>query len=85
MVQGQLLVGCLMEQKHPFHPEIIAKEAKDLGVQPHDLCCMCLKKIETMCFRFTGVCSELCRKDRDNDHSKNHAIIEAPIGGERRV
>lgn len=53
------------------------------GVQMKDICHMCGQVIMMMAFKGTTVCSELCRKDRDDDHSVNHAIIEAPQGGEQ--
>lgn len=39
-----------------------------------EACTECGKNVEVMCFRGTGICSENCRKDRDNDHSPFIAI-----------
>lgn len=33
-----------------------------------EVCSECGKKIKVQIFKNSGVCSELCRKDRDNDH-----------------
>ena len=72
-------------QIFPLTPIQLAHCAVTQGCKVSELCVMCGIKIETMSFKGTGVCSELCRKDRENDHSKSHAIIEAPAGGERAV
>lgn len=42
-------------------------------------CSVCHTKIETMCFRGTGVCSEKCRKKRDGDVPHGAALVSAPI------
>lgn len=34
-----------------------------------NVCCICGKDIKIQIFKGTGVCSENCRKDRDNDHA----------------
>lgn len=34
----------------------------------HNPCSQCGNDITVMCFLSTGVCSENCRKTRDNDH-----------------
>lgn len=41
-----------------------------------ETCEVCGKQIKMMSQLGTGVCSEFCRKDRDNDHG--------PAGGRRR-
>ena len=46
----------------------IAWTAKHFGLKKRDICILCLKPIKTIAFKGTGVCSENCRKDRDNDH-----------------
>lgn len=46
----------------------ISKRANALGVLPNNICCMCLNLIQVQIFKNEGVCSEKCRKDRDNDH-----------------
>ena len=51
------------------------------GALLKDCCIMCGLKVEVMAFKGTGVCSELCRKDRDRDHGGRKATIEAPQGG----
>jgi len=66
-------------------PKAVVEDiAQDYSVPVKNVCTNCGGIIQVMCFRGTGVCSEICRKDRDGDHSKSHAIIEAPVGGERR-
>lgn len=52
----------------PFSPEVVAEAAKLHNVTENNICCICLKPIKVMVFKNTGVCSELHRKDRDNDH-----------------
>ena len=37
-------------------------------------CQICAKPILVQIFKGSGVCSELCRKDRDNDHDVARAI-----------
>lgn len=59
--------------------------AKHLSLPVRSICTNCGSEIRVMSFRGTGVCCELCRKDRDGDHGRNHAIIEAPMGGERKA
>ena len=77
-------MGSVKKRSAPGYSEArVARIAALRGLQPHDICCICLDTIEVMAFRKSGVCCEQHRKDRDNDHSVNHAIIEAPQGGER--
>lgn len=40
----------------------------------NNVCCICGKDIKVQIFKNSGVCSELCRKDRDNDHDVARAI-----------
>jgi hypothetical protein len=70
-------------KKPPLSQITRAHFALNQNCSVKEICIMCGARIKTMCFKNTGVCCELCRKDRDGDHSKNHAIIEAPLGGER--
>jgi len=55
-------------RKPIYKPSAIAKRAKSLGLASNQICCMCLKVITVQIFKNAGVCSENCRKDRDNDH-----------------
>jgi hypothetical protein len=48
-----------------------------------ELCEVCGEAVQTMCFRGTGVCRELCRKKRDGEEPTRKALTDAPIGGER--
>ena len=52
----------------PWLPSSIDRVAEALGVERRDICCICLRPIKTQIMKGSGVCSELCRKDRDNDH-----------------
>lgn len=40
----------------------------------HDLCVMCGRKPEVQIYKGSGVCCELCRKDRDRDHGSSRAL-----------
>lgn len=44
-----------------------------------EICTECGSEVKTMAFRKTGVCSESCRKDRDNDHEQARAFTDAGI------
>ena len=55
--------------------ERIILVASKLKVSTNNICCMCLTEIKVMAFKNTGVCSEDCRKDRDNDHEPATGII----------
>ena len=50
------------EGKAPANPAI---KFPDL---PNTHCCICGIEIEVQIYKNTGVCCELHRKDRDNDH-----------------
>ncbi len=39
-----------------------------------DYCVMCGSKIKVQIFKGTGICSENCRKDRDDDHAPARAL-----------
>lgn len=43
----------------------------------NEFCSECNKKIDVMCFRGTGVCSELCRKARDGERDQIRAQVHA--------
>ena len=38
-----------------------------LSYLAHRHCRVCGKKIKVMCFKGTGICSEICRKRRDRE------------------
>jgi len=48
--------------------------AKQYRVDQANICVVCLKPIETMCFKLTGVCGEKHRKVRDNEPDRPQAI-----------
>ena len=52
----------------PWDAATIHYYATTLGVDKNNICCICLKVVEVQILKGSGVCSELCRKDRDNDH-----------------
>ncbi len=43
------------------------------------ICSNCGKKIRTLIFQGTGVCSDDCRKDRDGDHEPAQGIVKAAV------
>lgn len=55
-------------KKQPYPLDIRQVQAAKHGVTLNNICCMCLKKIKVQIMKNTSVCSERCRKDRDNDH-----------------
>ena len=57
-----------MGKKKPLPQIELAHKALDLHCNMKDLCTMCGKKITTQIYKGSGVCSENCRKDRDDDH-----------------
>lgn len=69
---GRICQGVLgYERSHPLHnsPCHMTREAKihqKLEVSK-TACRVCGKEPQVMTFRGTGVCSELCRKERDGD------------------
>lgn len=56
------------DRKFPWPKHVIETTAKQFNVDHLNICCMCLKPIKVQIMKNSGVCSELCRKDRDNDH-----------------
>lgn len=44
---------------------------------PTDTCSECGNKIQTMCFKGTGVCCENCRKVRDGEVAVVRATVHA--------
>jgi hypothetical protein len=56
----------------------IADLAKHHGCAKSDICIICGKKIVLQIFRNSGVCCELHRKDRDNDHEPFRGGALAP-------
>lgn len=46
----------------------LKKLAKENKTTVSNICCICGKVIEVQIFKNSGVCSEMHRKDRDNDH-----------------
>lgn len=49
------------------NPGLADKIASLKGRKPGTVCVMCMSNIETMCFRGTGVCGEICRKVKDGE------------------
>lgn len=56
----------------------IKQLAEFYGTLVNNVCVMCGAEIEMMAFKNTGVCSENCRKDRDNDHQPFRGGALAP-------
>lgn len=42
-------------------------------------CIICGQQIRTMAFMGTGVCSEMCRKERDNDHAPATGMVTQTV------
>lgn len=61
--------GAPVRVKGGWNERRIQQSAKIHGRLVNDVCCICLRKITTQIYRNSGVCSEQCRKDRDNDHA----------------
>jgi len=61
----------------PYSKQVIADEALRAEVSENNICCMCLNVIEIQIYKGTGVCSEQCRKDRDNDHEPSRGIVSS--------
>ena len=57
----------------------MSKSRDDYVVPGVETCSVCGGEVKTMTFRKTGVCSENCRKIRDNDHEPARALTHAPV------
>jgi len=63
------------EKRPPLGQIELAHKALQQSCQIKDLCIMCGRKIKTLIFQGTGVCSDDCRKDRDGDHEPAQGIV----------
>ena len=61
--------------KQPLDRMALAHKALQQNCNISDLCIMCGKKIKTLIFQGTHICSDDCRKDRDGDHEPARGIV----------
>ena len=52
----------------PWPEDVVEVRATEGDLRPNEVCCICLRKIKVQIWKNSGICSEQCRKDRDNDH-----------------
>jgi hypothetical protein len=57
--------------------ELIRLAAEDKGVDENMICTVCLATIQVMSFKGTAVCSELCRKRRDNEYTPMDQVVQS--------
>lgn len=60
-------IMALGEESLKRHHPALYEEIKDEIHKKSDVCSQCGAEIQVMIFKGTGVCCELCRKQRDGD------------------
>lgn len=65
-INGQKILGGVVDEVvlFPDDPTAVVK----FSSAPNTHCCVCGTEIKVQIYKNTGVCCELHRKDRDNDH-----------------
>lgn len=58
-----------------FDVVAVQRSAERWGLPYNAICIMCLGVIKVTAFKGTHVCSENCRKDRDNDHTPASGML----------
>lgn len=56
----------------------LANRAIEEHCKMKDICSNCGKRIKTLIFQGSGICSDDCRKDRDGDHEPFGSKVRNP-------